>query len=150
MHTVLNAAILYMLLLVVFRMAGRRVLAKITTFDLVLLLVVSEATQQAFLGTEDASLTTAALAILTLVALDVALAQVKQRLPRLESWLDGTPLVIVEDGRPLRDRMARARVGVDDVMAAARALQGLERMEQIRYAVLERNGEITVIPRSPR
>jgi uncharacterized membrane protein YcaP (DUF421 family) len=57
------------------------------------------------------------------------------------------PLVVVENGQPLRDRMNKARIDEDDVLTAARQLQGLERMEQIKYAVLERNGGISIIPR---
>jgi uncharacterized membrane protein YcaP (DUF421 family) len=56
-------------------------------------------------------------------------------------------LVIVEDGKPLKDRMDKARMDEEDILHAARELQGLERMEQIKYAVLERNGDITVVPK---
>ncbi len=68
-------------------------------------------------------------------------------LPMLEQWMDDVPLVLVEDGRPLQDRMSKARVSEDDVLERARELRGLERMDQIKYAVLERSGSITVIPR---
>jgi uncharacterized membrane protein YcaP (DUF421 family) len=61
--------------------------------------------------------------------------------------VDGVPTIIVENGRPLRDHMRKARVDEDDVMEAARRLQGIERLDQIRYAVLEVGGGITVIPR---
>ena len=57
------------------------------------------------------------------------------------------PLVIVEDGRPLKAYMAKARVDEEDILHAARELQGLECMEQIKYAVLERNGDITIVPK---
>jgi uncharacterized membrane protein YcaP (DUF421 family) len=60
---------------------------------------------------------------------------------------NGVPTVIVEEGRPLRDLMQRARVEEDDVLEAARRLQGLERMEQIKYAVLEKSGGISIIPK---
>jgi uncharacterized membrane protein YcaP (DUF421 family) len=61
--------------------------------------------------------------------------------------LDGVPLVIVEDGRPLHDRMQREGVDESDVLAAARQHLGLARMDQIKYAVLERSGGISVVPR---
>ena len=95
----------------------------------------------------DYSLTNAFLLVVTLVTVDVALSLVKQRSPTLDRWLEGMPIIIVEHGRPLRDRMDRARVGDDDVLSAARKLHGLERMEQVKYAVLERSGEISIIPR---
>ena len=146
MDSVLHAAAVYLFLLMLFRIAGRRTLAELTNFDFVLLLIISEATQAAMVG-EDYSLTGAFLVILTLVGLDVGLSLCKQRMPRLDRWLEGTPTVIVADGRPLKDLMDQARVDEDDVLEAARSQLGLERMDQIRYAVLERNGGISIIPR---
>ncbi len=130
----------------IFRIAGRRTLAEMTSFDFVLLLIVSEATQQGLLG-NDFSLTNAFLVILTLIGLDVTLSLWKQRSPRVEKLLDGVPMVIVEDGRPLKDRMDKARIDEEDILTAARELQGLARMDQIQYAVLERSGGISVIPK---
>ncbi|QDV34841.1 DUF421 domain-containing protein [Tautonia plasticadhaerens] len=148
MDSVLRAAAIYAFLVVLFRVAGRRTLSEMTSFDFVLLLVVGEATQQALLG-EDFSLTNAFLSILTLIAIDIGLSLWKQRSTWLEMWIDGVPTVLVEDGRPLRDRMDKARVGLDDILEAARRLRGLERLEQVRYAILERDGKITIIPRPP-
>ena len=56
-------------------------------------------------------------------------------------------MVILEDGRLLKDRMNKARVDESDIMTAARELQGLERIDQIKYAVLERSGGISIIPK---
>ena len=78
--------------------------------------------------------------------MSVLLSIVKFKFPRVEKWLDGTALIVVENGQPLRDRMRKARVDEEDIMEAARELQGLERIEQIKYAVLERGGNITIIP----
>src|SRR5512135_2430462 len=113
-------------MLAVVRTSGRRTLGEMTSFDFVLLLVISEATQNAMVG-NDFSLTNGALVILTLVGLDVALALAKRRWERLDRWIDGVPTILVEDGRLLTDRMRRARVGADDILEAARELQGLER-----------------------
>lgn len=146
MTTVFRASVIYASLLVIFRLLGRRSLAQITTFDLVLLLIISETTQQAMIG-EDYSITNAVLCIVTLVVLDLGLSLWKRRWPRLARHVEGMPLVIVEDGVPHEDRMQKARVDVDDVLTAARASQGLCRMDQIRYAVLERSGGISIIPK---
>jgi len=142
---VLRATTIYLVLLVVFRISGRRTLAEITTFDLILLLLIGEATQQALLG-NDFSVTNAILVIVTLVFLDVAISLFKFRWKRLDKVLEGVPTIIVENGKALPDRMSRARIDEDDVMEAARRLRGIDHMEQIRYAVLERSGGITVIP----
>jgi uncharacterized membrane protein YcaP (DUF421 family) len=132
-------------LLALFRLAGQRALSQVTTFDLVLLLIISEATQQALIG-NDNSMTHAALLIMTLVGLDILLSLIKLRSKRVRRILEDAPLVLVDDGKLLRDRMDKVRVDEDDILEAARGCQGLERLSQVRYAVLERSGTITIIP----
>jgi uncharacterized membrane protein YcaP (DUF421 family) len=77
----------------------------------------------------------------------MTLSWIKERSPRLSRWMEGVPLVIVEDGRPLRDRMEKSRIDEGDILAAARELRGLERMDQIKFAVLERSGGISIVPK---
>lgn len=145
MDIVLRGVIVYITLLVLFRLMGKRALNKATTFDFVLLLIISEATQQALVG-EDFSLATCFVLITTLLATDLCFAFVKQLSPFAAKVLDDIPLVIVENGLPLRDRMRKAQVDEEDVLSAARETRGLERMSQIRYAVLEENGKISIVP----
>ena len=144
MDAVLRAAAIYFVLLVLFRIAGRRTLAEMTAFDFVLILIIGEATQQALLG-EDFSVTNAVLVIATLLLLDIMIALGKQRSKMFERVVDGVPTIIVENGRPLMDRMRKARVDEEVVMEAARRLRGFERLDRIRYAILEVSGGITVI-----
>jgi len=146
MEAVIRGAVTYFFLLVIFRVSGKRTLAQITTFDFVLLLIVSEATQNALVG-NNASMTHAFMVILTLVAIDIALSLLKQRWRTLDRWIEGVPLVIVEKGRPLEENMRHARVDEEDVLTAARERQGLLTMDQIGLAVLERNGQISIVPR---
>jgi len=146
MESVLRAAVIYIGLLVIMRFAGKRSLAQITTFDFVLLLIIGEASQQALLG-QDFSVTNALLVVITLVMLDIGLSLVKRRSKTLDKLLEDVPLVIVEDGMVLKERMAKARVDEQDVLTAARHLHGIERLDQIRYAVLERSGGISIIPK---
>lgn len=145
MESVLRAAALYAFLLVLFRITGRRALSEITTFDFVLLLVIGEATQQALLG-DDFSVINAFVVIATLVLIDILLSLFKERLPQVGRFLDGVPLIVVEYGKPLTERLRKARITEEDILEAARQSQGLERLEQIRFAVLEKNGQISVIP----
>lgn len=149
MESILRAVVVYLFLLVLFRLSGKRTLAEVTTFDFVLLLIISEATQQALVGTDN-SMTNAFLLVTTLVVLNVLFSEIKQRLKPAERVLDGLPLLIVEHGKPLQDRMQKERVDVDDVLDAAREIHGLEKLEQIKYAVLERNGKISIIPSEGR
>ena len=145
MDAVLRAAAIYFVLMVLFRIAGRRSLTDLTTFDFVLLLIIGEATQQALLG-DDFSVTNAILIISTLIAIDVGFSLAKRRSKRLAKFLDGGPTVIVEDGKPLTKRLREARISESDVMEAARTTQGIVEMKDIRYAIIERNGEISIIP----
>lgn len=109
-------------------------------------LIIAEATQQPLLG-QDYSITNAFLLIITLLGADILMSLIKQWSPQAEKWLDGVSLVIVENGRPLHDRMDKARVDKSDILTAARERLGLERMDQIKYAVLERSGGISIIPK---
>lgn len=149
MDSVLRVVAMYLFLLVVFRLSGRRTLGESTIFDLLLLLVISETTQEAMVG-DDHSMTHAFLLILTFLVMNGVLSMIKQRHRRIEKWLDDVPLIIVEHGRPLMDRMDRVHVAEADVLEAARRSQGIERMDQIKYAVLERSGHISVIQRPER
>ena len=147
MDIVLRGLCIYLFLLIIIRLSGRRTLGEMTTFDFVLVLIIAETTQQALLG-QDFSVTTAIVLITTLVGADIVLSLIKSRWPRAERLMDGLPLVIVDQGRPLEDRMRKTRVDKEDILAAARKYQGLERMDQIKYAVLESNGGISIIPKS--
>ena len=148
MEPVLRATAIYAFLLLLFRIMGKRSLAHITAFDFVLLLIIGEATQQALLG-EDFSLLNAWIVIATLALLDLGLSFAKEWSPRLDRILDSAPLVIVADGRLLEGRIRQERVDLSDVLAAARERHGLERLDQIKFAVLERNGGISIIPAKP-
>ncbi len=145
MDAVLRAFAVYLFLMVMFRIAGRRTMMQLTSFDLVLLLIVSEAAQNAMIG-NDYSVTNGFLVILTLIGLDIVFSYLKHRSTFFERWLDGVPMVIVDNGRPLSALMDKARVDEDDIMTSARS-SGLERMDQIKYAVLESSGSISIIPR---
>ncbi len=146
MDAVLRALAIYVILMLIFRIAGKRALAQITTFDFVLLLVIGEATQQALLG-NDYSITNAALVILTLIGADIGLSLLQERVPAIDPWVEDVPLVLVNEGEVLRDRLDKSCVSESEILEAARDKQGLERMDQIKYAVLERSGGITIVPK---
>lgn len=147
MDAVIRAVVLYGFMLVIIRAAGKRTLGEMTNFDFVLLLIISEATQQALMGADDYSITHALLVIGTLVGLDVIVSLVKQRWPLVQKLVEGTPLVLIENGVPIQKHLDHSRIDRADILAAAR-LAGLERLEQIKYAVLERNGTISIIENS--
>jgi uncharacterized membrane protein YcaP (DUF421 family) len=147
MESVIRPVLVYLVLLLLLRLSGKRTLAQITSFDFVLLLTISNATQQALIG-EDNSMIHGAIMAATLIGLNFAMSLLKQRSKWFERLLDDIPLVIVADGKLLKDRMHKARVDEEDVLDAARQSCGLEHMDQIRHAILERDGQISIIPRS--
>lgn len=145
MESVLRGLLVYFFLLLVIRVSGKRTLSDNNSFELVLLLIISETTQQAMVD-NDHSVTNSFLLIITLVGASLSLSLLKQRFPTLEKWLDGSALVILENGRMLKARMNKLRVDEADILESARKLQGLERLDQIKYAIIERNGDITIVP----
>ena len=130
MESVMRPTFVYLFVLVLLRLTGRRTLAQITTFDFVLLLIISEATQQALIGVDN-SMINSAIVVSTLIGLNILMSLLKQRSQWFDRLLDDIPLVIVSDGKPLKDRMQQARVDEDDVLDAARENYGLERMDQM-------------------
>ena len=144
--TVGRAVAVYAFLLAVFRVSGRRTLAQVTTFDLILVLILGDATQEALIG--EATFATAIVAIATLVLVDVGLARAKRRWPAVDVLVDGLPLPLVVHGRPQEAAMDSEGVTNDDVLTAAREGQGLARLQEVRFAVLEQNGRISVVPRA--
>ena len=147
MNTVFRAAVVYAILLIIFRIAGKRTLTQITTFDLVLTLIISEAIQQALVD-NDNSLTNAFILVITLVSLDIGLSMLTERSKRLDRIVDGLPVIILEQGEVVRDRMRCEGITEGEILGAAREAHGLERLDQIKYAVVEQNGRITIVPRT--
>ena len=147
METILRAAAIYLIIWLVMRITGKRTLAQVTIFDFVLLLMISQAGQQALLG-DDLSLTNALLIIVTLVGIHLLFTAANYRWPVFDQFANDVPLVLIDDGRVLDERMRKSKVNEDDILEQARMAHGLERMDQIKYAVLERTGGISVVPRS--
>jgi uncharacterized membrane protein YcaP (DUF421 family) len=145
MESVLRGVAVYVILLVIVRLSGRRTLAQMTAFDFVLLLIIAETTQQALLG-DDFSIANAVLLILTLFLTDILLSHIKEWMPSAARWIDGTPTVLISLGKPDQRAMRRARVALEEILDAAREQHGLERLDQIKFAVLEIGGHVSIIP----
>jgi len=114
MEVFLRTATIYVFLLVLFRLIGKRTLSELSTFDFVLLLIISEATQNALIG-EDYSLVTGMTAILTLVMLDLAMSYLKKKFKRVEKYAEGAPLVLVDHGKVLKDLLEKTLVTEEDI-----------------------------------
>jgi uncharacterized membrane protein YcaP (DUF421 family) len=143
---VLRGLCLYLLLWFFFRVAGKRTLRDLTAFDFVLLLIISECTQQGLIG-KDYSITGAATVVATLLAADILLSLLKQRFGQLEKVVDGVPVLLIEAGQLRPDRMKKERVDEADILSAARLSHGIGRLEDIDYAILEVSGGVSIIPK---
>jgi uncharacterized membrane protein YcaP (DUF421 family) len=146
MESIIRGTVTYFFVWLVFRIAGKRSLAETTSFDFVLLLIISETVQSA-LNQNDNSLTNSFLIVITLVSLDILLSVLGYRFPRFNGFMNSRPELVVENGKTIKDRMAAARIDEEDILASARENYGLERMDQIKFAILETDGGISIIPR---
>ncbi len=143
MEMVLRAAAIYLILLIIFKIAGRRTLMQLTNFDLILLLIISEATQQAMLST-DYSVTGSMLTIVTLVSIDILFGYIKKKFAsaKVSRWYAG-----YRGGKWCCHRQSQlVNISVDDILLAARQHHGIYELKAIRFAILERNGQISIIP----
>jgi len=137
---------IYLLLLLIFRISGRRTLAETSTFDLVLLLIIGETTQQAMIGNDDDSMLSAAVAILTLVSADMGISYVRKTFPGFDHLLEGRPILLIHEGKMRQPAIDAHGIDDEDLLEAARLSHGLTDMEDVRQATLERDGKISIVP----
>jgi uncharacterized membrane protein YcaP (DUF421 family) len=146
MDIVARGVVIFFFLYVLMRVIGRRELSTLEPFDLILLVVLGDAVQQG-LTQDDYSLTGAFLAIGTIAMLQMGTSYMNFRFPRLRPFLDGEPIVIVQDGKPIEKNLRRERVTTEDIASAARE-QNVAHIEDIQWAVMETSGKITFIKKS--
>jgi uncharacterized membrane protein YcaP (DUF421 family) len=135
----------YLLLLLIFRIAGRRTLAETTSFDLVLLLIIGETTQQAMMK-DDETVAGAAVAIMSLVSLDMTISFLKKAFPAFDRLLEGDPVLLVREGKVDHAALTANSLDTEEIKEAARLSHGLGEMEDVRQATLERDGHISIVP----
>jgi uncharacterized membrane protein YcaP (DUF421 family) len=146
MDIVVRAAVVFVFVLVLTRVIGRRELGSLAPIDLILLIILGDALQQG-LTQDDYSLTGAALVVGTLAVLQVFTSWVSFRFPFTRRLLEGEPLIVVEDGKPIERNLRRERLTVEEVTESAR-LHEIASLDEIKWAVLERNGEISFLKKS--
>ena len=144
MPGVLRGIFGYCWLVFMVRMVGRRPGKQMTPFDFVLIFFMGGVTLTPMVG-EDRSMVNAVAIITSIAATHYVIAWLKGRYPAFARVVDGTPVVLLEKGEWHTESMRKMRIQDQDVMAVARD-NGLGRFDQIDYAVLERNGEISIIP----
>jgi uncharacterized membrane protein YcaP (DUF421 family) len=145
MDLVLRATVIFFFVFLITRAVGRRELASLEPFDLILLVVIGDLVQQG-VTQSDYSVTGAVTVISVMAVLTVALSWVNFRVHRLRPVLEGEPVVLVDDGRVVEKNMNRERITVSELEQEGRQQQVLS-VEDMRWAVLETSGRISVIPK---
>ena len=142
---VARAAIVYAFLLVLLRVTGKRQVGQLAPFDLVLLLVLSNAVQNSIIGS-DSSLVGGLISAGTLIALNYAVGLLTFRSRKAEDLIEGRPQVLIHDGKLSEDVMASARLTHHELHAALRRA-GCAHVKEVKLAMLENNGAISVMTR---
>jgi uncharacterized membrane protein YcaP (DUF421 family) len=145
MDIALRGVVLFSFVFLLTRIVGRRELSNLDPFDIILLVVVGDAIQQG-LTQNDYSVTGAVIAVSVFALAQIAVSYLHFRVPRLRPVLGGEPVVLVEDGTPIERNLRRERLALEDVTEAAR-LQQIASLSDVRWAVLERSGRISFIPK---
>ena len=146
MVNVFRGMIGYLFLILAVRLTGKRLGTQITPFDTVIIFFLGGTVMAPVLG-DELSMTSAFTVVVGVALMYVLVGWLKQRSKKAATFLDGTPLLLVESGSWTPEVLAKMSIAHADVMAAARTI-GLSTLDQIDYAVLERNGQISVIERS--
>ena len=141
---VIRSVLVYALFLAALRLAGKRELGQFTIFDLALVLLAANALQPAITG-PDASIPGALIIVVTLFVLNRIVAFARIRSAAVRRILDYTPTTIAKDGHWLDGAVEQEGLDVDDLAAALRE-HGLESIEQVRLAVLEHDGSVSIVP----
>jgi uncharacterized membrane protein YcaP (DUF421 family) len=143
MDLVGRAFVMFLLILLLVRVVNRRELSKMEPYDLVLLIVLGDLVQQG-ITQNDYSVTGASIVIVTMTLLSIFTAFVASRLPRFGRVLDGEPVILLENGRPLEKNLRRERISLGELAAEARQ-NDISDLGTVRYAVLETSGSISFL-----
>ena len=145
---ILRTAVVYVVVLVLLRAAGKRELGQMSPVDLVVILVISNAVQNAMTG-GDNSLIGGIIAATTLVAMNLVFARIGHRIPLIQHLFEGEPTLLMKDGKVIDKAMRDENVDPDEIKMAARE-HGIDDLAEVSAAYLERDGSISIIPKGAR
>jgi uncharacterized membrane protein YcaP (DUF421 family) len=140
---VLRTSIVYLALLLGLRLAGKRQIGQMTPFDLVVILLIANAVQNAMVG-PDTSLTGGLISAAVLLAVNALVGLGRQRFPFLRRIVEGEPAVLVADGRIIDSAMRRQEIDMEELQQAIRE-HGLSGLDDVQMAVLEVDGTISIV-----
>src|SRR5439155_2065121 len=144
LEIVARTFIVYVVVVLALRLFGKRELGQMTPFDLVLILTLSNAVQNAMTG-PDTSLVGGVVSAITLLSANRLLNSLGVRVPGFNKWLVGNPALLVHNGQMIVERMRREGIDEDELLMAARQ-HGIDSLDQVQEAVLEVDGTISIIP----
>jgi uncharacterized membrane protein YcaP (DUF421 family) len=146
MDIVLRAVVAYLFVIFMLRIIGRRELSSLGPADIVLLVVMGDLVQNGVTQSDD-SVTGIFLAISTFAMLTVAMSFITFKSRRMQTVIEGAPLILVQDGTPIDKNLRAERLSVDEVTEEARG-QGIESLDEVKWCVLEPSGKMSFIKSS--
>jgi uncharacterized membrane protein YcaP (DUF421 family) len=146
MDIVIRAALAFVFILLLTRIVGRRELNTLEPFDLILLVTIGDLVQQG-VTQNDFSVTGLVLAVGTIAVLTVLFSYLPWRFQVLRPVLEGEPVILIEDGNVIEKNLRRHRLTHEEIAAEAR-FQQIDRLQKVRWAVLETSGKISFIEKS--
>jgi uncharacterized membrane protein YcaP (DUF421 family) len=141
---VLRTVIVYAAILLGLRLAGKREIGQMAPFDLVVILLIANAVQNAMVG-QDTSVTGGLIAAAVLIVANYGVAQARERVPLFRRAVEGTPTLLIHNGEFVRENLRRENVEVDEVMMSLRE-HGIADVAEVKLAVLETDGSISIVP----
>jgi uncharacterized membrane protein YcaP (DUF421 family) len=145
MATIIRATVAYWVLLFVLRLLGRRAASQLSPFELIVMFLLGGMSIQAIVS-DDRSLFTAVIGILTIAINHFAVSAIKQRFTPFRKLVDGTPIVVAEDGVIEKNLLHGLRMVEEDLMAVVRQ-KGMKDLDDVRLAIVERDGNVTLFQR---
>jgi len=142
---IFRSVVVYLFILIAFRFMGKRQVGQLTPFDLIVLLIIANVVQNAVIG-NDNSLGGGLLGAVVILAVNWVVVWVTYRFKPLRRLMAGEPTLLVHNGKVFKDRMDCEHIGMEDLEAALRKT-GVASVDKVRFAVLEENGQISVIPK---
>jgi uncharacterized membrane protein YcaP (DUF421 family) len=147
MDLAIRAVVLYFFIYLLTRAVGRRELSSLGPVDIILLVVIGDAVQQG-LTQDDYSVTGAFIVVGVIALLSVFMSYLSFRFRPLRRVLEGEPIVIIQDGKPIERNLRRERLAIDEVMEEARASAQISSLDEIQFAIVENSGAISFIQKS--
>ena len=142
---IIRTVVVYLFLLAVLRIAGKRQVGQMTSFDLVVLLLISNVVQNSIIGADN-SLGGGLLGVLAILLLNAGVARLVYRFKGARRVVEGEPTLLVHNGRILKDKMEKERITLGDLQEAMRE-HGLIDIARVRFAILEPDGKISILTR---